>query len=381
MPRKGENVRKRKDGRWEGRYPRGVSDDGRTKYESIYGRSYAEVKEKLLAAKVQPELKRRSSKMLFRAVLLEWLDTQALCNKPSTQAKFGNLIRNHVVPALGNLTLTQITTARLTRFMKDKSENGRMDGQGGLSNSTLQGLLLILKSTLDYAAQEQYMKPMAFTLKCPEAKRESIKALTAKEQAVLERSLRRDLDVSKLGILLCLYTGLRIGEICALHWGDIDLQNQLIYVRQTVQRLQTDVPSESKTTVLTGMPKSANSLRSIPIPPCLVELLRAFYRQPDVYLLTGQADKPMEPRTYQYRFKKYIADAGIPELNFHALRHSFGTRFIESGGDAKTLSQMLGHASVEITLNKYVHPSLEIKRQQMERFSAIRGMDLGTAAA
>jgi integrase len=381
MPKKGEDIRKRKDGRWEGRYQSGEAYDGMLKYASIYGKSYAEVKEKLLAAKTLPETQRRSSKKLFGEILSEWLDTQTLRNKPSTQVKFGNLIRNHIAPALGNLALSQITTARLTRFMKDKAEHGRMDGQGGLSNSTLQALLLILKSTLEYAAQERYMPPMTFTLKCPEVKRESAKTLTVKEQAMLERSLRSELDASKLGILLCLYTGLRIGEVCALHWRDIDLANGLIYVRQTVQRLQDKAPSpERKTVLFCDLPKSERSLRSVPIPPCLMGLLRTFRGKTDGYVLTGQQDKLMEPRTYQYRFKRYIVDAGVADVNFHVLRHTFGTRFIELGGDPKTLFELLGHASVEITLNKYVHPSLEIKRQQMERFSVMRGMDSGIAA-
>jgi len=381
MPRKGENIRKRKDGLWEGRYPSGVASDGRRKYASVYARSYTEVKERLLAAKVQPKQEKPSGKKLYKDVLKEWLDVQALIVKASTYVKFRNLIANHITPALGKLPLEQITTAHITRFMQGKAEHGRLDGHGGLSNSSLQVLMLIVKSSLEYAARERYILPMAFTLKCPEVKREPAKALTVKEQALLELLLRSDLDISKLGVLLCLYTGLRIGEVCALRWRDIDLGSALIYVRQAIQRLQIKTPSaEKKTELISGLPKSECSLRSIPIPPCLREMLRTFYGKPDDYVLTGQSDKPMEPRTYQYRFKRYIANAGVSDVNFHVLRHTFGTRFIESGGDPKTLSELLGHASVEITLNKYVHPSVEMKRQQMERFSAVRGIDSGNAA-
>jgi len=382
MPKKGENIRKRNDGRWEGRYPGGVASDGRTKYASVYAKSYAEAKEKLLAAKVQPKMEKRSSKKLFGEVLLEWLNTQALRNKASTQVKFHNLIAGHISPALGDLLLDQITTAKLTCFMQQKAECGRLDGCGGLSISTLQALLLILKSSLEYAATEQYMPPMSFSLKCPEAKREPAKALTVKEQAALEHVLRDEMDTTKLGILLCLYTGLRIGEVCALRWADIDLVTGLIHVRQTVQRLQNSVPSmDQKTTICCGMPKSECSRRSIPIPPCLMDTLLYFCGKSSAYVLTGQSEKLMEPRAYQYRFKRYLSDACVTDINFHVLRHTFATRFIELGGDSKTLSELLGHASVEITLNKYVHPSLEIKRQQVERFSSIRGQFSGQAAA
>lgn len=379
MPKKGENIRKRKDGLWEGRYPCGVASEGRTKYASVYARSYAEVREKLLTAKTQSEQQEPSYEKQFGDVLLEWLDTQSLTVKHSTYVKFRNLINSHIAPTLGEVSLERISTTKLTRFMQTKAESGRLDGYGGLSNSTLQALLVILKSSLEYAARERYMPPMVFALKCPEVKREPAKALTAKEQALLEQSLHDELDPSKLGILLCLYTGLRIGEVCALHWYDVDLTNALIHVRQTVQRLQDKAPSsEKKTAIYAGLPKSECSLRSIPIPSCLMEMLCAFRGRPDAYVLTGQTDKLIEPRTYQYRFKRYIADAGVSDVNFHVLRHTFGTRFIELGGDPKTLSELLGHSSVEITLNKYVHPSVEMKRQQMERFSFMRGMDSGT---
>jgi integrase len=378
MPRKGENIRKRSDGRWEGRYPNGVDSSGRKKYASVYARSYAEAKTRLFVAKGKANTAKRISKRLFGDVLTEWLDTQALSVKPSTYVKFRNLINGHIQPALGGLSLEQITTARLTRFMQEKADHGRLDGQGGLSNSTLQALLLILKSTLEYAAHERYMPPMALALKCPETKIEPVKALSVNEQSLLEQWLQMDMDISKLGILLCLYSGLRIGEICALRWGDVDLPGKLLFVRRAVQRLQC-IDADAKTTLSIGPPKSENSTRSIPIPPCLMELLPCFYGKSEAYILTGTSDRPMEPRTYQYRFKRYLAAAGVPDINFHVLRHTFATRCIELGFDPKTLSEILGHASVEITLNKYVHPSLDVKRQQMERFSAMRGQISGQA--
>ena len=377
MPKKGENVRRRKDGLWEGRYPCGMICDGRTKYASVYARSYAEVKEKLLTAKTKPKQLEATCKKTYSDVLLEWLEVQALSVKPSTYVKFRNLINGHISPSLGGLLLEQMSTTGITRFIQDKAERGRLDGCGGLSNSYLQSMMLILKSSLDYAVQERYMQSIAIALKYPEPVQEPVKVLTCNEQTTLELLLRGQLDASRLGILLCLYAGLRIGEICALRWGDIDFEDRLIHVRHTVQRLQTSPLAEKKTELITGPPKSKCSLRCIPIPQCLTDILLARRRNQEVYVLTETAEKPMEPRTYQYRFERYITAAGISDVNFHVLRHTFATRFIERGGDAKTLSELLGHASVEITLNKYVHPSLETKRQQMERFSAIRGMDSG----
>ena len=280
MPKKGENIRKRKDGLWEGRYPCGMICGGRTKYASVYARSYAEVKEKLLVAKTKPKQQDPLSKKLYNDVLLEWLEMQTLTAKPSTCVKFRNLIKGHISPSLGGLLLEQISTSGITRFMQDKADRGRLDGCGGLSNSYLQSMMLILKSSLDYAAQERYMQPIAIALKYPESAQELVKVLACSEQAVLERLLWNQLDTSKLGILLCLYAGLRIGEICALRWGDIDFEDRLIHVRRTVQRLQISPPAEKKTALVTGPPKSKCSLRCIPIPQCLSDILLAHRRNP-----------------------------------------------------------------------------------------------------
>ena len=198
-------------------------------------------------------------------------------------------------PVLGTLPLAQVTNARLVSFLQTKSTHGRLDGRGGLSASTLQALSLILKSTLTYAAREGFIPPMELSLKCPESKREAVRTLSPKEQAALEGVLRTEMDAPKLGILLCLYTGLRIGEVCALRWENIDLTNGLLQVRHTVQRLQTET-SLAKTAVCLGLPKSKCSLRSIPIPSGLAELLSSFRCQANAYLLTGQAERLMEPR-------------------------------------------------------------------------------------
>ena len=212
MPRKGENIRKRKDGLWEGRYPSGTSSNGKTKYASIYAKSYTQAKEKLLIAKMQLKQSESCKNRLYEGVLLEWLEIQAVTMKTSTYVKFRNLINGHISPAFGKVPLQQMSSARLASFLQEKAQRGRLDERGGLSNSTLQTLFLILKSSLEYAAREQYMFPITFTLKCPETERKPARALTAKEQAALEHFLCSELDVSRLGILLCLYTGLRIGE-------------------------------------------------------------------------------------------------------------------------------------------------------------------------
>ena len=175
------------------------------------------------------------------------------------------------------------------------------------------------------------------------------------------------MDLRKLGILICLYTGLRIGEICALKWKNINLDDGTIRITSTIQRIQT-FDSLQKTQVLESCPKSQCSIRTIPLPESLIELMRPYsVDNSGAYILTGLDNCFIEPRLYEYIFDKYISEAGIPTVNFHTLRHTFATRCVELDFDIKSLSEILGHANTKITLDRYVHPSIERKRIQMNR--------------
>lgn len=168
--------------------------------------------------------------------------------------------------------------------------------------------------------------------------------------------------------MLCLFTGIRAGELCAIKWDDIDISEKKLSVRKTLQRLRTSKPEGCKTEVKLLEPKSSSSVRDIPLPDALMELLEKFYIS-GAFLLTGENSRFIEPRTMQNRFKKIIAACGIQDANFHTTRHTFATRCIELGFDVKSLSEILGHANVAITMNRYVHPSMELKRENMNRFS------------
>lgn len=196
------------------------------------------------------------------------------------------------------------------------------------------------------------------------------------EQSRLFHVLCSEIDVFKMGILLCLLTGLRLGEICSLKCSDIDLHTKTLRVNSTVQRIAVD-GCGTKTILYENKPKSIYSVREIPLSEGAVRLLKAFPMD-GKYFIKG--DAPMEPRTYQNKLKSYLRQAGIEHKNFHALRHTFATNCIESGMDAKSLSEILGHANVQITLNRYVHPSIALKRQQMNGLSSIYGQFVGQSA-
>lgn len=172
-----------------------------------------------------------------------------------------------------------------------------------------------------------------------------------------------------MAVLLCLYTGFRLGELCALKWEDIDFSNQLISVARTVQRLHVE-GHETKTKLLVTEPKSSYSRREIPLSPTILELLMCFQNNKE-YVFGG--NDPLEPRTLQYQFKKILREAGIPNKKFHILRHTFATNCVEGGADAKSLSELLGHSNVQITLNRYVHPSMDIKRKHIDELAVFYG--------
>lgn len=190
------------------------------------------------------------------------------------------------------------------------------------------------------------------------------------EQEKLYQYLCLNLNNYNVGILLCLFTGIRIGEVCALRWEDISIQEKTIYIHQTMQRIQSR-NEDKKTKVIISTPKSQCSIRIIPLPDNLVEIISKCTVKKTGYFLTGSDNKFVEPRTMQNHFKKVLQENSITDTNFHSLRHTFATRCIELGFDVKSLSEILGHASVNITMNRYVHPSMTLKRENMQRLSTL----------
>ena len=178
------------------------------------------------------------------------------------------------------------------------------------------------------------------------------------------------MDLCKFGVMLSLYTGIRIGELCALQWVNLCLDSSTLKVRKTLQRIQDlSTGAETRTKVIITDPKSQCSVRNIPMPAFMVELAGRFEAEPMAYVLSGAESRYIEPRIMQERFKQYVAEAGIADANFHATRHTFATRCVEVGFDIKSLSEILGHANVNITLNRYVHSSFELECSNMSKLT------------
>lgn len=376
MPRRGDNVYKRRDGRWEARYIYAYDANGKPKYRSIYAHTYAEVKNKLIAQK-QAVLKNGISRLeineiTIEAVSLMWLTSKKLKTKESTYAKYHHLVQTHIISKLGYYPLRRVDNPLIEKFVEELLSSGRIDGRGGLAPKTVADILTIVKSILCYAEQCGFAigcHPGLLSVKQPHRK---MRVLTVSEQKTLTSALIKDPNHVKIGILISLYAGLRVGEVCALQWKHINLTSGVLEVRQTIQRIQnTDNITESRTRIIISEPKSSASIRDIPLPQFLTRILAEYQAEPDTYVVTGRNDHYMEPRTLQNRFKHCMLECGLEPVNYHTLRHSFATRCVELGFDIKSLSEILGHTDVKTTLNRYVHSSLELKRQNMKKLDAV----------
>lgn len=368
MPRTGENIYKRKDGRWEGRYIR-ERIDGKARYSAVYARSYREVKKKLEEAKKENQKKEQVVSKAGKIADIKgiWLSEAAVSLKESSVNKYEDILRSYILPEFGESELSEITNQQLIHFTNRLLSDGGTRGRG-LAPSTVAEILSVMNGIRIYAIKKDYT--VAYSTECVSLKKNQrdIRVFSLEEERRLLGYLQENMDLSALGIMLCLFTGIRLGELCALKWDDISIPEKKMSVSKTMQRLRCSTAAERKTEVRILEPKSTSSVRTIPLPDILMTLLQTFYI-PGAFLLTGKNSRFVEPRTMQNHFKRITAACGIEDANFHTTRHTFATRCIEMGFDVKSLSELLGHASVSITMNRYVHPSMALKRENMNRFS------------
>lgn len=356
--KKGNNIYKRKDGRWEARYKKGTKN-GHTVYGYCYGKTYsqARAKQKEMESCPFPALSDRNIR--FQTLCEQFLKRKENIVKRSTLDKYDYSFRSHVFPLLGPVKVSRIDTACLQTFQAQLSEDG-------LAQKTIKDLLCLVKSVCRMFEKEF---PNLAILSCdlPKTNRNSVRVMNRQEQDVLVNFLLKNMDRKKFGILLTLMTGLRIGELCALQWKHISLDHGLLFVCGSMQRLKADDP-ERKTEVVIMEPKTSCSVRTIPLSPKLVELCAQFVSEDEeAFVLTGSHEY-IEPRTMQNVFKQYVERCGLDGVHFHTLRHTFATRYAEAGLEIKSLTEILGHSSIRITLDMYVHSSMETKRMNMNAF-------------
>lgn len=377
MSKRGENIYKRKDGRWEGRYIKDRTAAGKAVYGYVYARSYKETRQKLQNAvqvmrapkTVWPE---NAGQACFCTLAEGWFGHIRPLSKESTYRKYWNLWNSYIRPELGEMRFEDITQDVLESCCNALLTSGGQSGNG-LSSKTVSDVLSLIRNIFRYYAGRKFPIPCDTRAVMVKQSSKEMRIFSLNEQKTLCRYIHSDLNIRNVGVLLCLFTGIRVGEVCALKWEDISFPEKTVHIHHTMQRIQVDGAirraEDLRTKVIVTTPKSKCSIRTIPIPEELFQILKSVRNSASGYFLTGSEKKWVEPRTMQYHFKKLLKCCAIEDANYHALRHTFATRCVELGFDVKSLSEILGHASVNITMNRYVHPSMQLKQANMQRLS------------
>ena len=362
MARHGENIYKRKDGRWEGRYIKGYDAEGKSIPGYVYGKSYKEAKEKLTFAKVnaKEKIKRISSDMTVSDWFDKWLDSQKRI-KRSSYTTYSSNINKHIKKKLGKIKLKLLTEEHIQNFIDDLSKE--------LAAKSIRSVFSILKLGLTDAYEKNLSVELCRKIKLPKVKRKEVKVFTKTEQKAIEQFIEQSAYPNDIGILICFYTGIRIGELCALDLNrDIDLKRGVISIQHTLYRVKSE-NGNKKTELRISTPKSESSIRDIPLPKFLIAKLSAIENGSG--FLIQKNGKFIEPNVYARRYKKILEELDIPYRKFHATRHTFATRALEIGMDIKTLSEILGHSSPTVTLNLYSHSLPEHKKKEMDRLGKL----------
>lgn len=299
-------------------------------------------------------------------VAIDYMNTCFARHKRSTCSTYARVLQTHILPKLGYRDVTEITMEDIIDLLCEKASP-----EDGLAPATLRSIITMLRGIFQYA--ERFGCAVDWKDIHGPAHTPGFASVISKEhQMKLRFYCAKNLRPDTLGVMICLFTGIRLGEICAMKWEDIDLKNGTIRVRRTVQRIHNPESTgeenvHDRTHVVFDAPKSINSHRCIPLPLPLLRHLYTCKCDGECYVLTGQQDVFLEPRSFQKHYKSILAEAGVPYMHFHALRHTFATNCVELGFDVKTLSMILGHSSVSTTLNIYVHPSVSVMKAFMER--------------
>ena len=377
MARHGENIYKRKDGRYEGRYVTGKKSNGTTRFGYVYGMRYTDVKKRLLEKKaeiqqtIHPEAAVRG--MTVEKWMRSWLETDLLGGiKASSYLTYQNQMNRHILPCLGRMQMASITPEMVHSFLECLQAKG-------LGENTVRGIYRLLSAAMRAALDDGIITKNPCRKICVKrGERVQQRVFSREEQKKVEKMLSQGEDLTAL---FAMYTGLRLGEICGLRWSDINWENGTATVCRTVQRLKRmDADKclkcgDAKTYLMIGSPKSLSSCRTIPIPTFLLKRLEMQKKQRSAAQLTkgyifGTGMRAADPRTIQRRFAGVVRRLEIPHAHFHTLRHSYATRLLEMGVDVKTVSQLLGHSSAKTTLDCYAHSLLDQQRSAVAKLSA-----------
>jgi integrase len=355
-----KNVYHRKDGRFEARYSVGKVE-GKTKYKSVFGKTLREVLNKLEVAQAAADAAKPSivsSPLTITDAVKAHLESEKLRLKASTLGVYRRYLDSHISPHFGKTRCDALTAQLSQEFINKLLE------ANGLAVVTVQSIFMLLKTSVSAATGN------AFEVKYPKKAKPTVEFLSVDEQKRIEQAAKKRGNNDYIGILLSLYCGMRIGEVAALRWSDINFECGLLQVNRTMQRIKAKDGSK-KTMVVFLPPKSTSSERIIPLQDFMLDLLSNFKATSKTESVLAYRGKYIEPRTLQNRFKKILKAAEVKDICWHSTRHTFSVRMLENGTDVKSLSEILGHSSATVTLNVYSHSSLEHKQKCMNTLEGV----------
>lgn len=350
------NITMRKDGRYMGKFIAGYDDCGRAQYQYVYGKTYDEAESKLMIGQEVASRYLSGRCVTVNKMYEEWLNAVVNRVKESTLANYKAKFEKHILPIFGDIPCADLSAGRINEFINKKLADG-------LSASYVRDIIIVFKSMMKYACEEYGFKLSLKNVVLPKPEKKQVEKISDTQQKRLVSYLKENMSLTAFGILISLFMGLRIGELCGLKWEDVDFQNKILHIRRTVQRISS-ANGNRKTKIVISAPKSATSFRDIAIPDMLMNYFKMFRNEADYFIISDK-NKPIEPRTMQYRYKKILQSVDVAYCNYHCLRHTFATNCTKNGLDVKTLSNILGHSTVNLTLNRYVHPDFAHQREMI----------------
>ena len=366
MARHGENIHKRKDGRWEGRYIKSRTKEKRIVWGYLYGHTYAEVKESLLQKKAEYSFYNLNCPgITFAEFSMNYLHSLQHSVKESTYAHYQYTLLKYILPVLGSLAMTSLNEQILETGL-DAIVFPNDNGHKPLGYASAKECLSMVRRICAYAARLHVIRPLTIVFRLPQKRNKAVAPLSSVEQQRLRDFVLADPTSRKLGVLFAMELGLRIGEICGLKWKDIDLKNNTVQISRTVSRISS---GNGHTKVVVQSPKTSSSRRKLPLPLHLISVLKKLRQNhhDDDWFLSENAYKPVEPRCYRKSIRNYLKQARVQTVHPHMLRHTFATTCLQAGCDIKTLSELLGHTNAAITLQRYVHSDMGRKRKEIDR--------------
>lgn len=316
----------------------------------------------------------REQKMKMKEWIPRWLAEEVKPTvKERTYARYAEITRHHLMPHLGDRELADITPGDMQEMIANLSKKGNLRTGGGLSPSSVNAIVTVAQCALKAACRRGYIPSYtADRVRRPRQSEKEIGCFTSEEQKRIEHAVFSDRRPKMFGIVLALYTGLRIGELLALEWEDIDFEKGELSVSKSCH----DAKKNGEFRRVTDTPKTLTSRRIVPIPRQILPLLREQKKKSRTPWVVGgekknAAESPLSVRSYQYSFSLLLKRLGIPHRGFHALRHTFATRALECGMDVKTLAEILGHKNPTVTLNRYVHSLLPHKHEMMNKLGKL----------